>query len=600
MKSTIDSNESDNPKKLYGNIKFWCNLFGVTGKKYYHVFFGFILISAPLICLFVILIKVRDSIPITYQIVILSLFYIFEIVNMILGCCTDPGILPRQGKDFFYTTNRPLQRKVICGHYIILTYCYSCSLYRPPRTSHCSVCDNCVERFDHHCIWLGTCIGKRNYKYFYGLIISLSLSGIFQIICAIYYVVIESKKFEKKEKNTLLIIFGFSSIAFYNILFLVFFLGKLVLIHTILVFKNITYYEHVKKKIDIYPTNPFKKFALDVWKRIIFTLPRKSILIAYLKKLEESKKIPPKEEEKKDDDIMKKEEGKEYIFNNQSRNKNNKDNINNSNIYHQNQISELEDLNDKKYMNENTEERELNNTDLKNRTNINKDNDSNDDKIVINPLISLHKNKNRNQNKKDHLNNENKLKEKEKENESEIDVPNNIIKINNDESLKWKVKKSLTPIRRQLSHIASSYYSDTLSPEKEKDENDIKPKSNNSNCAKNIIITGNETPKNVITSNDNNIIINVNDNSISEDNKKQNDAPDIIFSSNLQISPRDKKKKYYTIDLIDEESNIGDEIKININADKIKKLKNNKLNNNFFQERISQNETRSLNINHED
>ena len=82
----------------------------------------------------------------------------------------------------------------------------------------------------------------------------------------------------------------------------------------------------------------------------------------------------------------------------------------------------------------------------------------------------------------------------------------------------------------------------------------------------------------------------MNDNSISEDNKKQNDAPDIIFSSNLQISPRDKKKKYYTIDLIDEESNIGDEIKININADKIKKLKNNKLNNNFFQERISQNE----------
>ena len=328
---------------------------------------------------------------------------------MILGCCTDPGILPRQGKDFFYTTNRPLQRKVIGGNYIILTYCYSCSLYRPPRTSHCSVCDNCVERFDHHCIWLGTCIGKRNYKYFYGLIISLTLSGIFQIICAIYYVVIESKNFEKKENNTLLIIFGFSSIAFYNILFLVFFLGKLVLIHTILIFKNITYYEHVKNKIDIYPTNPFKKFVFDVWKRIIFTLPRKSVLIAYLKKLEESKNIPPKEKEKKDDDIIKTEEGKEYIFNNQSKNKDNKDNINNSNIYHQNQISELEDLNDRKYMNENTEERELNNTDLRNRTNINKDNDSND-KIVINPLISLHKNKKQNQNKNqnDHLNNENK------------------------------------------------------------------------------------------------------------------------------------------------------------------------------------------------
>ena len=60
-----------------------------------------------------------------------------------------------------------------------------------------------------------------------------------------------------------------------------------------------------------------------------------------------------------------------------------------------------------------------------------------------------------------------------------------------------------------------------------------------------------------------------------------------------------KKKNYKSIELDDEESNIGDEIKININVDKIKQLRQNRLNN-FISETIYQNDTQNENINHEE
>ena len=48
--------------------------------------------------------------------------------------------------------------------------CTSCQTNVNKRSKHCAYCARCSAHFDHHCKWLNTCIGGRNYPYFAGLL----------------------------------------------------------------------------------------------------------------------------------------------------------------------------------------------------------------------------------------------------------------------------------------------------------------------------------------------------------------------------------------------------------------------------------------------
>ncbi|XP_072049209.1 palmitoyltransferase ZDHHC23-like isoform X2 [Amphiura filiformis] len=45
-------------------------------------------------------------------------------------------------------------------------WCKQCQLQRPQRAGHCPICQHCVLRLDHHCVWIDSCIGEENHRSF--------------------------------------------------------------------------------------------------------------------------------------------------------------------------------------------------------------------------------------------------------------------------------------------------------------------------------------------------------------------------------------------------------------------------------------------------
>lgn len=44
--------------------------------------------------------------------------------------------------------------------------CRTCRVWKPDRTHHCSSCNRCVLKMDHHCPWIPGCVGFNNQRYF--------------------------------------------------------------------------------------------------------------------------------------------------------------------------------------------------------------------------------------------------------------------------------------------------------------------------------------------------------------------------------------------------------------------------------------------------
>ncbi|XP_005994824.1 palmitoyltransferase ZDHHC4 isoform X1 [Latimeria chalumnae] len=90
-----------------------------------------------------------------------------------LCCITDPGTITKLNHESLlqvYMYDEVLYQKFIV--------CPTCNLRKPARSKHCRVCNRCVHRFDHHCVWVNNCIGALNTRYFLIYLITLSAMAV--------------------------------------------------------------------------------------------------------------------------------------------------------------------------------------------------------------------------------------------------------------------------------------------------------------------------------------------------------------------------------------------------------------------------------------
>mmetsp|Transcript_36852 Transcript_36852/g.49351 ORF Transcript_36852/g.49351 Transcript_36852/m.49351 type:complete len:432 (+) Transcript_36852:53-1348(+) len=103
-------------------------------------------------------------------------FTLWSTISLCRVAFKDPGVVTRER-----------QQNMVDGRDLTnWRYCDICSVYQPPDAAHCPDCNVCVEGYDHHCPWMGQCIGKKNMSAF----VTFNFSWLLYLVYAILWVTI--------------------------------------------------------------------------------------------------------------------------------------------------------------------------------------------------------------------------------------------------------------------------------------------------------------------------------------------------------------------------------------------------------------------------
>eukprot|EP01017_Pseudomicrothorax_dubius_P032406 TRINITY_DN4245_c0_g1_i1.p1 TRINITY_DN4245_c0_g1~~TRINITY_DN4245_c0_g1_i1.p1 ORF type:complete len:346 (-),score=57.87 TRINITY_DN4245_c0_g1_i1:184-1221(-) len=183
----------------------------------------------------------------TKSIVLLATFHFFALMfvwSYLATALTDPGKVP-QYWGFFMENPETQQKK----------YCLHCHTYKPERCHHCSLCNRCVLNMDHHCPWVGNCVGFYNKKFFILLLFYSYISLLIMFGTTLYEIVhillfIKAKGFGELGWKDFYITASFIALSILTFI-ITFFLR----FHLLLVSKNLTTLENLDLKRGKHPVD---------------------------------------------------------------------------------------------------------------------------------------------------------------------------------------------------------------------------------------------------------------------------------------------------------------------------------------------------------
>ncbi|KAJ7741556.1 DHHC palmitoyltransferase-domain-containing protein [Mycena maculata] len=199
--------------------------------------------------------------------------------SMLATATRDPGILPRGlDPDPPYPTTSPsdggmrapMPRDLkVRSDVVRVKYCPTCKTYRPPRSSHCKICDNCVDGCDHHCPWVNNCIGRRNYTTFFVLMLSATITLILVIVTSALHLYLLTR-WDKLDFKSALRHGAGSAVVFCLSIAVIWPVGALLTYHMRLLLLNVTTIEQIRNQAHKSlvpgpaPPNPFSHGS---WRR---------------------------------------------------------------------------------------------------------------------------------------------------------------------------------------------------------------------------------------------------------------------------------------------------------------------------------------------